>query len=435
MASVNRRTDGGRSGWRIRFYLEKQRRELYLPGVNKKVAEAVGRHLDDLAGAKAANFSPPTQAAAWAAGTEGKIRELLVSWELTEPINPKLLTDAGRYVGAYANSYIEGRTDIAPNTRRNFRQAEKLLVEYFGERKSLQSITQADGERWRRWLLARVVKKATADKPAETMALATVSMYVRKIKTMFNEAVRDRLLSTSPFALLKAGNDSNPARLRFIDHATSLSVIDACPDPDWRVLFALARFAGMRCPSEVLTLKWIDVDWADGRLRIDSPKTGLRFCPLFPELYKVLTEALEAAPDGAVYCVGRYHGGGVNLRTQLGRILSSAGVKPWPKLFQNLRSSRRTELQEIYPSHVINAWLGQSTKVAEDHYLTVTDEHWRRAVDSRAPAGAPITDIPAPVTNHHETKKPLKNKGFDGSCVVVIDAKIPPARIELTTRL
>lgn len=64
----------------------------------------------------------------------------------------------------------------------------------------------------------------------------------------------------------------------------------------------------------------------------------------------------------------------------------------------------------------------------------MTDEHWKRAVDSRAPAGAPVTDIPTPVTNHHEAKKPLKNKGFDGSSVSVIEAKIPPARIEQTAK-
>ena len=84
-------------------------------------------------------------------------------------------------------------------------------------------------------------------------------------------------------------------------------MLDACPDADWRVIFALARFGGLRCPSEVLNLKWTDVDWAEGRLRIDSTKTGLRFCPLFPELRAVMAEAQEVAPDGAVYCVGRYH--------------------------------------------------------------------------------------------------------------------------------
>ena len=69
-------------------------------------------------------------------------------------MSPKLMTDAGRYLGAYLDSYIAGRTDAAENTKRNFKQARRLLVEYFGERHLIKSITQADAERWRRWLLA-----------------------------------------------------------------------------------------------------------------------------------------------------------------------------------------------------------------------------------------------------------------------------------------
>ena len=68
----------------------------------------------------------------------------------------------------------------------------------------------------------------------------------------------------------------------------------ACPDDNWWVIFALARFGGMRTPSEVLNLAWEDVDWKQLRLRIDSPKTGFRTCPLFPELLPLLKAAWKA---------------------------------------------------------------------------------------------------------------------------------------------
>jgi hypothetical protein len=42
----------------------------------------------------------------------------------------------------------------------------------------------------------------------------------------------------------------------------------------------------------------------------------------------------------------------VNLRTQFERIVKHAGLKKWPRLFHNLRSSRQTELAETFPSHV-----------------------------------------------------------------------------------
>ena len=41
----------------------------------------------------------------------------------------------------------------------------------------------------------RVVKPATETEPAATMATATVSKHVKRAKTMFAEAVCDRLLA------------------------------------------------------------------------------------------------------------------------------------------------------------------------------------------------------------------------------------------------
>ncbi len=183
-----------------------------------------------------------------------------------------------------------------------------------------------------------------------------------------------------------------------MDRKTTEAVLDACPDYDWRLIFALARYAGMRCPTEVCGLKWSDILWDQERIRIDSIKTGLRFCPIFPELRSQLDMAFDNAPEGAVYCVGRYGGtGSRNLATNLKRIIERAGCKPWPKTFVNLRSTRRTELQEAFPSHVVDEWLGHSSKVAEDHYLQVTTDHWLAGASkvtgnqSGGPTGGPIS--------------------------------------------
>jgi len=67
-----------------------------------------------------------------------------------------------------------------------------------------------------------------------------------------------------------------------------------------------------------------------------------------------------------------------NLRTTFNKIVKRAGLKP----FQNLRSTRETELMEIYPAHVVVAWIGHSEKVARQHYLQTTDAHFEKAVQS-----------------------------------------------------
>ena len=128
------------------------------------------------------------------------------------------------------------------------------------------------------------------------------------------------------------------------------SVLDACPDAEWGLLFALSRYGGLHCPSEHLQLTWADIDWAAGKIRILSPKKeaddhgGERLIPIFPELRPHLEECFERAQSGTVHVVNRYRNSNANLRTRLGRIIRRAGLKPWPRLFHNLRASRETEL-------------------------------------------------------------------------------------------
>ena len=377
MASLTKENSNNRKGWRLRFYLHGKRKSLWLGNISKRIADGIAFNVDELVQAKEVGQSPNATATKWAAALDGRMKKTLVGWGLAEPTAQRLNTAAGKLLGPFVDAYIADRTDLKPGTKTNYKQARRLLVEYFKADKPLSAITAADADRWRRWLLSRVVKEATDDRPAATMATATVSKHVKRAKTMFAEAVRDRLIESSPFADQKGSSEANKDRHFFVDRKISSEVLKACPDQDWRLVFALARFAGMRCPSEVTALRWSDVLWDKNRLRIESSKTGLRFCPVFPELRPVLEKAFHDAPDGAIYCVGRYGGSeDANLSTQLKRIIKNAGHKPWPKTFINLRSTRRTELQEKFPSHVVDQWLGHSTKTAEKHYLQVTEDHW-----------------------------------------------------------
>ena len=61
------------------------------------------------------------------------------------------------------------------------------------------------------------------------------------------------------------------------------------------------------------------------------------------------------------------------------RIIEKAKLDPWPRLFQNLRASRQTELANEYPIHVVFERMGNSQLVAAKHYLQVTDEHFVQA--------------------------------------------------------
>ncbi len=184
----------------------------------------------------------------------------------------------------------------------------------------------------------------------------------------------------------------------------------ACPDEEWRLIFALARYGGLRCPSELLALKWTDFDWERERFRIDSPKTGVRWVPMFPELRPYLDKAWMQ-PGSPVHVISRYRDTNMNLRTQLHRIIRRAGLEPWPKLFQNLRSTRETELMESFPAHVVTAWIGNSEAVARKHYLQVTDEHFERAARGNTPGNTKVTQKsaqPTPAQKRTKSQKGLQ---------------------------
>ncbi len=77
--------------------------------------------------------------------------------------------------------------------------------------------------------------------------------------------------------------------------------------------------------------------------------------------------------------VTRYSDATQNLRTTFEKIVIRAGLVSWQKPFQNLRSTRETEMMEIYPAHVVVSWIGHSEKVARKHYLQTTDAHFEKA--------------------------------------------------------
>lgn len=241
--------------------------------------------------------------------------------------------------------------------------------------RTLASIKAGDAEDFRQHLLG------------QGKAENTVRRSIGRARQFFNDAKKRDLIRANPFEGMAAAVRPNAERFHFVSREDADKVLDACPDAQWRLIFALARFGGLRCPSEVLALTWNDVNWERNRIRIPSPKTehheggASRTIPLFPELKPHLLAAFEEAQEGEQFVITSYRQANANLRTQLHRIIRRAGLEPWPKTFQNLRSTRETELAEKYAMHVVCKWIGNSEPVAAAHYLQLTDEHFERAVN------------------------------------------------------
>jgi integrase len=364
VASITKDPKGNRS---IQFVgKDRKRRTVRIGKCSQRQAEAVKVHVERLDHASITGHPVDSATARWLIQIDKKLADRLAAVGLVEKRDASTLA-------TFIDSYIAMRTDVKPRTRDLYEQTRRSLLEFFDANQDITKITPGDADAWQLHL------------KEQGLAQNTIRRRCGRAKQFLKAAVRQKLIEENPFADLKSLVVGNPERFYFITPTEAEQVIEACPDAEWRLIFALSRYGGLRCPSEHLSLKWSDVNWEHGRILVNSPKTEhlaggeSRLVPMFPELRPYPEKAFEQATPGSEFVITRYRDADKNLRTQLHRIIYRAGLKPWPKVFQNLRSTRETELAEQFPLHVVCKWIGNSQPVAAKHYLQVTSEHFERA--------------------------------------------------------
>lgn len=345
------------------------RRSIRLGRVDKRGAERFCGMVETLVGAILTGQAlPPAEVVEWAEALPATMRGKLVRAGLIVDDGDTAPKTLGWLLDEFAASLA-----VKASTRVQYGVTLDDLAEHFGRDLLLSDLGPLGAERWKRSMQDR------------KMAPATVARRVKVARTLFKCAVKWKAVAENPFADVKAGGQSNPDRMRFVTREETAALLSVCPSVEWRLIVALSRYGGLRCPSEVGGLRWGDVLWDERKMRVRSPKTevhgkGSRVVPIFPELYPVLLEAWAAAEPGAELVAPGAACAAVNLRTHMLRLVERAALEPWPKLFQNLRMSRQTELARTHPLHVVCAWMGNTPAVAQAHYLKVTEDDFARAV-------------------------------------------------------
>lgn len=300
MATLGKNPNGSR---RLLFTApDGSRPTIHLGKANQRTAETIKRHVEHLLACKAAGLPPDPETLRWSQEIDDKLATKLVKTGLLAPRQVRGETT----LGPFLDSYFAARTDVKESTKVNWRQTRRLLLAYFGADRPLASITKGEAKDWERWLRTGEAREGryaerTAD---EGLAPPTARKRVSHAKQFFADAVNRELIQRNPFAGLKGGVGSNRERDYFVARDACQKILEACPDTRWKLIFSLARFGGLRCPSEIMALTWNDVDWAENRLTIPSPKTEHhegkeeRTIPIFPELRTILDEAWELLPEG-----------------------------------------------------------------------------------------------------------------------------------------
>ena len=372
MASAHKETSGR---WIIQFMPEERgRKRQRLPlgrRLSKRDADEIKIHIERILESRKAGLALEERSEEWLGRLPDSFRQQLVKKGVIE--------DGGKRVrstlSGFIDDYLSARTDLKPGTHSNLRSARALLEEYFGPTREMASITKGEAVPFRAWL------------EEEGLAENYIRGICRKARQFFRSAVDHRVIRENPFAGMKKLTDlaSPKSRQFYVTRALADQVLANCPDDEWRLIFALARYGGLRCPSELVPLLWSDIDWKKGQFVVHCIKTErhdgkeTRTVPLFPELRPYLEACYRSKERHPEKVIKRVRCTKNNLRTQMTRILKRAEIKVWPKLFQNLRSSRESELMKVHGVEVACEWIGNTPAVAVKHYLQITDEDIARA--------------------------------------------------------
>jgi integrase len=301
MASISH---DGRGLRRIQFIAgDGQRRAIRLGKMTARQAERFRLNLESLIAAVGSGAMDP-ETTEWLDGLSDVLHERLAAVGLVKSWTRSIAT-----VEKFLSRFTSTLTGKA-GTQVFYGHTSRNLSEYFGPTRQLRSIGTEDADGWRAWLVSH-----------EQLSPATVARRVVAARTIWKAAIRWGLAKSNPFSGVKGGTQENESRKVFIDRATIAKLLEVAPDAEWKAIIALARYGGLRIPSELFALRWTDIDWEAGRFIVHSAKTehhagkATRVVPLFEELRPHLLACFEAADDGVEYVITRHRLGGLNLRT------------------------------------------------------------------------------------------------------------------------
>ena len=362
-----------------------ERRCVHLGRLPQKSAEVFLRRVEELNANRIAGVASSSELASWLRGLPEPTYAKLVRVGLAEPRAATNVRTVGDLLEAF-----EQRAVVKPSTRKAYKQTLDSLLAFLGAETALQAVTAETADAWRKWIASDTTggrrKRGTPD---NRLSPATCAKRTFVARAVFKRAIRWGWLAKSPFDGVLAGSQANPARAFYVSPEATSSILGRCPDVEWRAVVGLTRYAGLRCPSELVSLTWADIDWEAGRLTVRSSKTehhggghAVRHVPICPALRAILDDAWEQVSEGSTLVVERVAHSEVNLRTTFQKIITRAGLVPWPRLFQNLRASCETDWVQEYPAHEVAAWMGHSPAVAARHYLQRRDHHFRDVVEN-----------------------------------------------------
>ena len=275
-------------------------------------------------------------------------------------------------------------TDYRVNGKRSLRDVEhrvRLHLEPFFGGRRMATITTAD------------VRAYTSHRQGEGAANATVNRELAIVKRAFRLAVQARKLLHMPhIPMLREAT----ARTGFFERDEFAAVRDALPEP-LRAVVTFGYLTGWRVRSEVLPLRWSQVDRSAKTIRLQPGMTKNREgrtlpYDLLPELLDVMErqwqEHRELSKVG-VLCPYLFHREGRRIKSFHDAWRSACAKAGLPgKLVHDFRRTAvRNLVRAGVPEKIAMTITGHKTRHVFDRYDIVNEADLRGALGKLAAAG------------------------------------------------
>ena len=194
MASIEARNNKNGKTYRVRLSdgESPNRLRIGFGRITKRQAETAKINVENLVRAKNSGSEISIAVQSWLNGLRDPIRKRLESLGLTEPVKRKVEIT----LAAWGDGYIEGRTDIKPNTKSNMLAARNNLFGFCNSSMSIADFSAYDAEEFRRHLLE------------QGLAENTIRRRCKRIKQFFSAARKALDMS-----LLRCTDDTEKLRL------------------------------------------------------------------------------------------------------------------------------------------------------------------------------------------------------------------------------
>jgi integrase len=333
---------------------------------------------------------------------EAELRRLMETTTVIAGAARRTVEEAGTaYIDHHEHVMERKRTTIA-----DYRgYLRKHLAPFFGGR----PLDNMDRARVESYLLA---------KKRDGVSAKTIQNHLNFLNGIFVFAMKREWATANPVLLVDRPRASRSAhrRLRFLSSEELAAVVRAVPNDDLgaveRPLYLIAAMTGLR-QGELIGLRWCDIDWSAGRVRVaesytrgafDSPKSHRgRSVPMSDllggELERHFQRTHWRAERDLVFAhplTGRVLDAS-KLRKRFRRAVAAAGVEDLT--FHELRHTFGTRMAAAgAPLRAILAWMGHADASTTEIYAHYAPDPAGEACFAEKAFGSPTSPAPAEPT-------------------------------------